>query len=107
YEREVLPGELLTISDEGIKSTRFSLREPRSLCAMEYVYLSRPDSNLNHENVHAARKRTGIELAKESPVLDADIVTGVTDSSISSAMGYAERWDTTYEMGMITSRYVD
>src|SRR5699024_1557669 len=107
YEREILPGELLTISDEGIKSTRFMLREPRNLCAMEYVYLSRPDSDLNHENVHAARKRTGIELAKESPIVDADIVTGVPDSSISAAIGYAEMTGIPYEMGIIKNRYVD
>ncbi len=107
YEREVLPGELLTISDEGIKSTRFSLREPRSLCAMEYVYLSRPDSDLNHENVHASRKRMGIELAREAPIVDADIVTGVPDSSISAAIGYAEMCGIPYEMGIIKNRYVD
>lgn len=107
YEREVLPGELLTISDEGITSTRFSLREPRSLCAMEYVYLSRPDSDLNHENVHASRKRMGIELAREAPIVDADIVTGVPDSSISAAIGYAEMCGIPYEMGIIKNRYVD
>lgn len=107
YEREVLPGELLTISDDGIKSTRFSLREPRSLCAMEYVYLSRPDSDLNHENVHASRKRMGIELAREAPIVDADIVTGVPDSSISAAIGYAEMCGIPYEMGIIKNRYVD
>src|SRR5699024_9617814 len=55
----------------------------------------------------AARKRTGIELAKESPVLDADIVTGVPDSSISAAIGYAEMCDIPYEMGIIKNRYVD
>lgn len=107
YEREVLPGELLTISDEGITSTRFSLREPRSLCAMEYVYLSRPDSDLNYENVHASRKRMGIELAREAPIVDADIVTGVPDSSISAAIGYAEMCGIPYEMGIIKNRYVD
>src|SRR5699024_2210295 len=48
FEREVLPGELITISDKGIESKRFLLREPRHLCAMEYVYFSRPDSDLNH-----------------------------------------------------------
>src|SRR5699024_5768858 len=84
FEREILPGEMLTISDEGVKSTRFSLREPRKLCAMEYVYFSRPDSDLNLVNVHSARKRMGIELAKEHPVPNADVVTGVPDSSISA-----------------------
>ena len=105
FEREVLPGELLTISDEGIKSTRFDLRVPRKICGMEYVYLSRPDSDLNHVNVHASRKKMGIELAKESPV-EADVVTGVPDSSISAAIGYAEQSGLPYEMGVIKNRYV-
>lgn len=105
FEREVLPGELITISDQGIQSTRFAMREQRKICAMEYVYLSRPDSDLNHVNVHASRKRMGIELAKESPV-EADVVTGVPDSSISAAIGYAEQTGIPYEMGIIKNRYV-
>lgn len=105
FEQEVLPGELITISDAGLKSTRFSLREPRKMCAMEYVYFSRPDSNLNHVNVHASRKRMGIELAKEAPV-EADVVTGIPDSSISAAIGYAEESNLPYEMGVIKNRYV-
>ncbi|WP_242985941.1 amidophosphoribosyltransferase [Oceanobacillus zhaokaii] len=105
FEREVMPGELVTISDEGIKSTRFSIREPRKMCAMEYVYLSRPDSDVNYVNVHASRKRMGKELAKEAPA-DADIVIGVPDSSISAAIGYAEQSGLPYEMGIIKNRYV-
>ncbi|WP_284141360.1 amidophosphoribosyltransferase [Virgibacillus sp. LDC-1] len=105
FEREVLPGEILTISDEGIESNRFAIREQRKLCGMEYVYFSRPDSNLNYVNVHASRKRMGMELAKEAPV-NADVVTGVPDSSISAAIGYAEQSGLPYEMGLIKNRYV-
>ncbi|TFJ92615.1 amidophosphoribosyltransferase [Lentibacillus salicampi] len=105
FEREVLPGELVTISDEGIASTRFAMRGQRKMCAMEYVYLSRPDSDLNEVNVHASRKRMGKELAKEAPA-DADMVIGVPDSSISSAIGYAETSGLPYEMGIIKNRYV-
>lgn len=105
FEQEILPGELITISADGIDSTRFALREQRHLCAMEYVYFSRPDSDLNYVNVHASRKRMGIELAKEAPV-EADVVTGVPDSSISAAIGYAEQMDLPYEMGLIKNRYV-
>lgn len=105
HEREVLPGEIVTIDDDGIQSTRFDDGEPRKLCAMEYVYLSRPDSDLNGVNVHASRKRMGIELAKESFV-EADVVTGVPDSSISAAIGYAEQSGLPYEMGVIKNRYV-
>lgn len=105
YEREVLPGELITISHDGVKSTRFAFRQQRKMCAMEYIYFSRPDSDLNHVNVHAARKRMGIQLAKEAPV-DADVVTGIPDSSISAAIGYAEATGLPYEMGVIKNRYV-
>lgn len=106
FEREIMPGELLIINDQGIKSHRFLLREPRRLCAMEYVYFSRPDSDLNYSNVHTARKQMGIELAKEHPVHDADVVTGVPDSSISAAIGYAEACGLPYEMGVLKNRYI-
>lgn len=105
FERDVLPGELLAISDAGIQSIRFAEREQRKLCAMEYVYFSRPDSDLNEVNVHASRKRMGIELGKEAMV-EADVVTGVPDSSISAAIGYAEQCGLPYEMGIIKNRYV-
>src|SRR5699024_3197653 len=84
---------------------RFEMRSSRKLCAMEYVYLSRPDSDLNQVNVHASRKKMGIELANESPV-EADVVTGVPDSSISSAIGYAEASGLPYELGVIKNRYI-
>src|SRR5699024_3702680 len=61
--------------------------------------------DLNHVNVHASRKKMGIELAKESPV-EADVVTGVPDFSISAAIGYAEQSGLPYEMGVIKNRYV-
>src|SRR5699024_8965767 len=93
------------ISDEGVASTRFAMRGQRKMCAMEYVYLSRPDSDVNEVNVHASRKRMGKELAKEAPA-DADMVIGVPDSSISSAIGYAEASGLPYEMGIIKNRYV-
>ncbi|SEQ82769.1 amidophosphoribosyltransferase [Virgibacillus subterraneus] len=105
FIREVLPGELVTISDKGVESTRFAMREQRRMCAMEYVYLSRPDSDLNEVNVHASRKRMGMELAKESPA-EADMVIGVPDSSISAAIGFAEESGLPYEMGIIKNRYV-
>ncbi len=72
---------------------------------MEYVYFSRPDSNIDGINVHAARKRMGKQLRKEAQI-EADIVTGVPDSSISAAIGYAEEAGIPYEMGLIKNRYV-
>lgn len=105
FEREILPGELMTIDDTGLKSRRFAIRGHRRMCAMEYVYLARPDSELNHVNVHAARKRMGRELAKEAPA-DADMVIGVPDSSFSAANGYAEEIGLPYEIGIVKNRYV-
>ncbi|SFG53958.1 amidophosphoribosyltransferase [Halobacillus alkaliphilus] len=105
HEREVKPGELVVISNEGVEAKRYASPIQRTLCSMEYVYFSRPDSNLDGKNVHASRKRMGKALAKEAPV-EADVVTGVPDSSISAAIGYAEESGIPYELGLIKNRYV-
>lgn len=105
YIREVKPGELITIDDTGLYSTSFASPMQRTLCSMEYVYFSRPDSNLDGQNVHASRKTMGKQLAKESPV-EADVVTGVPDSSISAAIGFSEASSIPYELGLIKNRYV-
>lgn len=105
YVRDILPGELVTISDQGIESVPFCAKGTRTLCAMEYIYFSRPDSNLCDMNVHTARKRLGKALAEEHPIM-ADVVTGVPDSSLSAAIGYAEAIGIPYELGLIKSRYV-
>ncbi|MBC8924356.1 amidophosphoribosyltransferase, partial [Escherichia coli] len=70
-----------------------------SICSMEYIYFARPDSNIAGINVHSARKRSGKRLAKEA-FIDADVVTGVPDSSISAAIGYAEEAGLPYELGL-------
>ncbi|MBM7662770.1 amidophosphoribosyltransferase [Bacillus mesophilus] len=105
YEREVEPGELIIISDEGIRSERFSGFQSRAICSMEYIYFARPDSNVDRINVHSARKSLGRWLALEAPA-EADVVTGVPDSSISAAIGYAEAMGIPYEIGLIKNRYV-
>lgn len=105
YVREIEPGELVEIDETGIHSYRFSKTLKRSLCAMEYIYFARPDSNLNDENVHSIRKRLGKRLAEIAPV-EADVVTGVPDSSISAAIGFAEASGIPYELGLIKNRYV-
>lgn len=105
YEREVEPGELIIIDDHGIRSERFAMNTNRAICSMEYVYFARPDSNVDQINVHSARKKLGKQLAKEVPV-EADVVTGVPDSSISAAIGFAEETGIPYELGLIKNRYV-
>ena len=105
FVRDINPGELVVINNEGITSEFFAKSNQRAMCMMEYVYFSRPDSNIDGINVHAARKRMGKQLRKEAQI-EADIVTGVPDSSISAAIGYAEEAGIPYEMGLIKNRYV-
>ncbi|MEH7438826.1 amidophosphoribosyltransferase [Neobacillus drentensis] len=105
YIREIMPGELLIINENGLTSERFAVSTTKAICMMEYVYFSRPDSNIHGINVHTARKSLGKRLALEAPI-DADVVTGVPDSSISAAIGYAEEAGIPYEMGLIKNRYV-
>lgn len=105
FVRDIEPGELVVINDNGITSEFFAKSTNRAMCMMEYVYFSRPDSNIDGINVHAARKRMGKQLAREARI-EADIVTGVPDSSISAAIGYAEEAGIPYEMGLIKNRYV-
>ncbi len=105
YLRDIEPGEMLVFDkDGGMQTDRIAPIERRAICAMEYIYFSRPDSDLDGINLHAARKRMGVQLAKESFV-DADVVTGVPDSSISAAIGFAEQTGIPYELGMIKNRY--
>lgn len=104
YIRDIEPGELLIFSPEGMKEVRFAEIERRAICAMEYIYFSRPDSDLDGINLHVARKRMGTTLGMEAFV-DADVVTGVPDSSISAAIGFAEQTGIPYELGLIKNRY--
>ncbi|MDF2959200.1 MAG: amidophosphoribosyltransferase [Paenibacillus sp.] len=105
YYRDVEPGELLILdAKNGMVEDRFSPIKQRAICAMEYIYFARPDSDIDAINIHSARKRMGRQLALESFV-DADVVTGVPDSSISAAIGYAEQTGIPYELGLIKNRY--
>ncbi|GAE46589.1 amidophosphoribosyltransferase [Mesobacillus boroniphilus JCM 21738] len=105
FVRDILPGEMLMINGHGLHSEMYSMSSGTAICTMEYIYFSRPDSNIHGINVHAARKSLGKQLAKEVPI-QADVVTGVPDSSISAAIGYAEESGIPYEMGLIKNRYV-
>ncbi|MDF1509729.1 amidophosphoribosyltransferase [Robertmurraya sp. DFI.2.37] len=105
FVRDVEAGELVIIDDTGIHSERYAMPANQAMCSMEYVYFSRPDSDIQGINVHTARKNLGKKLALEAPI-EADVVTGVPDSSISAAIGYAEESGIPYEMGLIKNKYV-
>ena len=105
FVRDVEPGEIVTIDEQGLRSTDYSHYKRRQMCAMEYIYFARPDSDIEGCNVHAFRKESGRLLFAEAPA-PADIVVGVPDSSLSAAMGYAEAGGLPYEMGLIKNKYI-
>ncbi len=106
YIRDVEPGEIVVISDKGVESVLYSEFKHHYMCAMEYIYFARPDSNIEGVNVHAFRKESGKLLAKADGDFKPDIVIGVPDSSLSCAVGYAEQIGAPYEIGLIKNRYV-
>lgn len=107
FVRDILPGEIVVISREGIRSikTHCSSKEKSSICVFEYIYFARSDSVIEGVSVHHARMRAGTFLAREHPV-DADIVIGVPDSGIDAAMGYARESGIPYGIGLIKNRYI-
>ena len=104
FVRDVAPGEIVIIDDDGIRFEIFTQDTRMAVCSMEFVYFARPDSNIEGVNVHSSRKNAGRILAKESPT-QADIVVPSPDSGISAAIGYAEASKIPYEIGLIKNRY--
>ena len=105
FVRDLEPGEVVIIDRHGIRSQQYSACQRHAMCAMEYIYFSRPDSDIEGVNVHAFRKESGRLLYRAAPA-DADIVVGVPDSSISAALGYAEESGLPYEMGLVKNKYI-
>jgi amidophosphoribosyltransferase len=106
FVRDILPGEVLRISKNGFESVFYSEDRKHQMCMMEYVYFARPDSQIEGINVYQARKACGKVLAEEAPV-DADIVIGVPDSGMSSAIGFAEASKLPLELGLIKNKTSD
>ena len=102
--RDVNPGEVVIIDDNGITYDTYTTDTQLAVCSMEYIYFARPDSNIRGVNVHTARKRMGAQLAREFKH-EADIVVGVPNSSLSAAMGFAEESGLPNEMGLIKNQY--
>ncbi|HET8612452.1 MAG TPA: amidophosphoribosyltransferase [Sphingomonas sp.] len=105
FLRSVEPGEIVIVSEKGVRSHRpFAPIRPRP-CIFEHVYFSRPDSIVDGTSVYSVRKRIGAELARENPV-EADIVVPVPDSGTPAAIGYAQESGLPFELGIIRSHYV-
>jgi amidophosphoribosyltransferase len=105
YERSVEPGEIIIVTESGIRSLNpFGAVAPRP-CIFEHVYFSRPDSIVDGSSIYSVRKAIGAQLAIESPV-DADYIIPVPDSGTPAAIGYAQESGIPFELGIIRSHYV-
>ena len=105
YLRDVEPGELVWISEEGLASFPWAPQPQRKLCIFEMIYFARPDSVMSQESLYSYRMRIGRQLAQESFV-DADIVIAVPDSGVPAAIGFSQASGIPYAEGLIKNRYV-
>ena len=105
FIREVEPGELILINDQGIQSFFPFNKAETKHCVFEHIYFARPDSFMFGEHVYMARKAMGRAMAQESPA-DVDLIVPVPDSGVVSAMGFAEESGIPFEMGLIRNHYV-
>lgn len=105
YVRDVEPGEIVRFNSEGMFSEQGIPARKSAACIFEYVYFARPDSILDGQSVYQARRNMGRILAQEAPA-KADLVLGVPDSGVPSAMGYAFESGIPYADGIVKNRYV-
>ena len=103
--RELEPGEMLVIDEDGLKSSFPFEKGEQKRCVFEYVYFARPDTRLFGDSVFSVRKRLGQQLAREQPC-KADVVIAVPDSGVPAALGYAQESGIPYDIGLIRSHYV-
>lgn len=105
FVRDVEPGEIVTITKDGITSNRALQQAHTARCIFEYIYFARPDSKIDGVSVYSARIQAGKALAKSYPV-EADLVIGVPDSGLLAAKGYAEQSGIAYGIGFHKNSYV-
>jgi amidophosphoribosyltransferase len=105
YERDVLPGELVMVTEDGMTSCQYASGVPQSSCIFEHVYFARPDSRIFGRWVQESRDQMGRQLARESGV-PADVVVPVPDSGVTAALGYADQSGIPFRFGLIRNHYV-
>jgi len=103
--RDIEPGEIVIIDNDGVQSTHYKNKDKRASCIFEYIYFARPDSVIDGVSVYEARKNAGRILSQEYPV-EADMVIAVPDSSIPVAIGYAEASGIPFGEGLVKNRYI-
>ncbi|HEU4541429.1 MAG TPA: amidophosphoribosyltransferase [Jiangellaceae bacterium] len=104
FVREVEPGELVVVDEDGLRTRRFAKADPKG-CLFEFVYLARPDTKITGRSVHQTRVEVGRRLAREDPV-EADLVIPVPESGTPAAVGYAEESGIPYGIGLVKNSYV-
>ena len=104
--RDLLPGEILVFSEQGIESRRehCGIRKQKT-CIFEYIYFARPDSVIDKISVSAARIQAGKILAQKKPVR-ADLVIGVPDSGLDAALGFSQASGIPYGIGLVKNKYI-
>ena len=105
YVREVKPGEMLVVDENGLHSSFPFEEKPRSVCTFEHVYFSRPDSIIFGKSINQSRHQMGKQLAIEHPV-EADLVVPVPDSGVAASIGYARQSGINYRQAIIRNHYV-
>jgi amidophosphoribosyltransferase len=105
YERDVKPGELVMVSEDGVTSRYFDTTTRQASCAFEHVYFARPDSRIYGRWVQQSREEMGRTLARESGV-PADLIVPVPDSGVTAAIGYASESGIPFNLGLIRNHYV-
>ncbi|MGD9485082.1 amidophosphoribosyltransferase [Streptomyces sp. TRM70308] len=104
FIREIEPGELIAVDEDGLRSSRFADARPKG-CVFEYVYLARPDTDIAGRNVYLSRVEMGRKLAREAPA-DADLVIPTPESGTPAAVGYAEASGIPFGSGLVKNSYV-
>jgi amidophosphoribosyltransferase len=105
YERDVLPGELVMVTNDGVTSRQYASGVAQSSCIFEHVYFARPDSRIYGRWVQESRDQMGRQLARESNV-SADVIVPVPDSGVTAALGYADESGVPFRFGLIRNHYV-
>lgn len=105
FVRDICPGEVVIVDQAGYRVETYTEEVQPAICSMEFIYFARPDSNIAGVNVHTARKNMGRNLAQEAPI-EADMVIGVPNSSLSAASGFAEESGIPYELGLVKNQYI-
>lgn len=103
--RDILPGEMVIIDENGVKSIKYSENNKKAPCSFEHIYFARPDSIIDGLNVYESRVEAGRLLAKQMKV-EADVVIGVPDSGVPAAIGFAEVSGIPYAIGLVKNKYI-